>query len=86
MQLPADHLGDGAADARIDFVEHQAGQVRGLHRRDLQREADARQLAARGHLGQRPRRLPRVGADEELDVVVALRREHRRILRLDARR
>ncbi len=30
-------------------------------------------------------RLSRVGADEELDLVVAVRREHRRILRFDAR-
>ncbi len=85
VQLTADHLGHGATHAGIDFVEDQAGEVSGLDGRHLQRQADAREFAARGDLCQRPRRLSRVGADEELDLVVAVRREHRRILRLDAR-
>jgi hypothetical protein len=41
LELPADHLRHGAPDTRIDFVEHEAGQVRSPHGSDLQRQADA---------------------------------------------
>ena len=58
-QLAPDDFGHAAADTRIDFVEHQAGQRVALGRGDLDREADARQLAARGDFRERPRRLAR---------------------------
>ena len=40
----------------------------------LDRQADARQLAAGGHLGQRPQRRARVRGDQELDLLRARRR------------
>ena len=73
-QLPTDDFGDAAADARVDFVEDEAGQGIALHCGDLDREADARQFATRGDLGQRPRRLPGIGADQEFDLVARRRR------------
>ena len=39
----------------------------------LYRQRQARQLAAGGHLGQRPQRLAGVGGDAEFDLVQAMR-------------
>ena len=58
-QLATDDFRDAAADAGVDFVEHQAGQRVGLRRGDLDREADARQFAAGSDFRERPGRLTR---------------------------
>ncbi|HSW32408.1 MAG TPA: hypothetical protein VLH36_02220, partial [Steroidobacteraceae bacterium] len=84
FELATDHFRHGATDAGVDLVENQAGQVCRVQRRYLQRETDARQLATGRHPGQWSRRLPGVGADEELDVVAAVLRALRRIAQLDA--
>jgi hypothetical protein len=68
-QLPTDHLGHRAADPGVHLVEHEAGQVERIQRGHLQREADARELAAGGDLGQRAGRLARVRAHQEFDFV-----------------
>ena len=71
-QLPTDDLGHRAADAGIDLVEHHA-QRRGLgRRRHLHGEADARQFAAGGDLGEALGRLPGIGAHQKFDVVAAV--------------
>ena len=67
----ADGLGDGAADAGVDLVEDQrrrrcAGAL-ALGADDGDGEGDSRQLAARGDLGERPRRRAGVAGDQELD-------------------
>jgi hypothetical protein len=46
VQLTSDHLGNGATYAGVDFVEDQAGEVSRLDGCHLQRQADARELAA----------------------------------------
>ena len=52
-QFLADDLGDGAADAGIDFVEHHRRHGIQAERGDFDRQRDARQFAARGDLAQR---------------------------------
>jgi len=71
-QLPAHHLGDGAADTGIHFVEDEAGQVGRVDRCHLQGKADSRQLTSGRHLGEGARGLAGVGAHPELDVVPAV--------------
>ena len=71
-QLPADDFGHGATDAGIDFVEHHAAPFVG-HAGHLHGQRQARQFAARGHLGQRAQRLARIGGDAELDLVQSMR-------------
>ena len=78
LQQPADGRGDGAADARVDFVEDQRGHVAHFARHDLDRERDARQLAARGDARERTERLLRMARDAELDVLEAVARRRRR--------
>ena len=60
LHQPAHGLGDGAADAGVDLVEDQRRRrsVRALQLAadDRDGERDARELAARGDLGERPRR------------------------------
>ena len=51
-----------AADAHVHLVEDEGGDGTCLDGGHLDGEADAGELAARGHLGQRPGRLPRVRA------------------------
>ena len=53
LQPFAHRIGHRAADAAIDFVEHQRGGRRDLGQRHLQRQREARQLAARCDLRQR---------------------------------
>ena len=65
----ADRRRGGAADAAIDLVEHQRRHRIGLGQHDLQRQQEARQLAARGDLRQRPRRQAGIGRDLEGDAV-----------------
>ncbi len=49
---------------------------RGLgRRRDLNRETDARQLAAGGDFGEALERLPGIGAHQEFDLIAARRAE-----------
>src|SRR5207248_7606971 len=70
---PAERAADGvrrlAADAGVDLVED--------HRRPAadsrDRERDARELPARGRLGDRRERQARVGTQEERDAVGAVR-------------
>src|ERR1700733_13181299 len=84
-QLPSDDLRHGAADPRVDLVEYAAKRV-GIGRRgDLYGEADARQLPARGHLGEAFERLTRIGTHQKLDAVPAMRAEFF-LGRLDAHR
>src|SRR5438874_3524615 len=71
-ELAADDFGDRAADAGIDLVEDERGTPLVGGGEGLEREHDARQLAARGHAGERARLLARVGREEELDLVPAL--------------
>src|SRR3989454_1569150 len=71
-ELAADDLGHGAADAGIDLVEDERGAPLLGGGEGLEGEHDARQLAARGHAGERARLLARVRREEELDVVPAL--------------
>ena len=55
-QLPADDLGDGAADAGVDLVEHHAARLAPAAH-DTCTASDRRdELAAGGHLGERARR------------------------------
>src|SRR3989442_1436262 len=58
--------------AGIDLVEDERGAPLVGGGEGLEREHDARQLAARGHAGERARLLARVGREEELDLVPAL--------------
>ena len=65
----ADRIGDRAADARVDLVEHQRRSRAAIRQHDLQRQQKSRQLAARGDLGQGSRARSRVGLDPELHPV-----------------
>ena len=60
-----------AAHAAVDFVKHHGGNIAAVRRNDLDREAHARQLAARCDLGERLCRLPRIRADPKFDLVDA---------------
>ena len=67
LHQAADGLGDRAADAGIDLIEDQrAGAAVLLAGGDGDGQRDARELAARGDLGQRARRAAGVAGDEEL--------------------
>ena len=72
---PADRLGDGAAGAGIDLVEDQRRRGAAIGERHLQRQQEARQLAARRDLHQRPGLGAGIGADVEGDPVEAVRRD-----------
>ena len=72
-ELAPDDLRDRAADAGVDLIEDHAGAA-GFGARsegDLHREREPRELAARGDLRERSRRLARIGRDQELDVLEA---------------
>ena len=58
-QALADRVGDGAADAGVDLVEHQGRRGAALGERDFDRQQEARQFAAGGDFHQRAR--PRAG-------------------------
>ena len=70
----AHHLGHGAADAGVGLVEDQRGHRVGLRGEHRDREPDARELAARGHLRERPRGGPGVRGHPEFHPVDAARR------------
>ena len=70
----------------VDLVEDERGRVVGLGEDLLDRERDARQLAARGDPGQRPGRLARVRGEAIDDLVDAARIERDRVaVELDRR-
>ncbi len=69
----ADGVGDRAAHAGVDLVEHQRRRRTAVRQHDLERQQEARQLAAGGDLHQRARLGARVGLHPELDAVEALR-------------
>jgi NAD(P)-dependent dehydrogenase (short-subunit alcohol dehydrogenase family) len=67
----ADRARHRAADAAIDLVEDHGRGAALFGQRDLEREDEARQLAARRDLGQRTERCAGIGRDFELDPVAA---------------
>ena len=72
---PADRLGDGAAGARVDLVEDERRRRAAIGERHLQRQQEARQLAARRDLHERAGLGAGIGADVEGDPVEAVRRD-----------
>ena len=69
----ADRVGHRAADAGVDLVEHQRRRRAAVGQHDLERQQEARQLAAGGDLHQRPRPRAGIGLHPELDAVDAVR-------------
>ena len=69
----ADRIGDRAADAGVDLVEHQRRRRAAVGQHHLQRQQETRQLAARGDLHQRTRPRAGIGLHPELDPVDAVR-------------
>ncbi len=67
----ADRARHRAADAAIDLVEDHRRRPALLGERDLEREDEARQLAAAGDLVERGEVGAGVGGDQELDTVHA---------------
>ena len=83
----ADRVRGRAADTRVDLVEHVGRDLVGAAQRQLHRQHDARQLAARRDLGQGLQLLTLVGAEQHLDLVGAVGPEgRRRDPHLEARR
>ena len=72
-QALADRMGRGAADAVVDLVEHQGFPGLDLAHDHLEREQNARQLTARGDLGERTGRRLGGGRDFERHPVQAVR-------------
>src|SRR5439155_23675941 len=71
----ADSVGSASADAGVDLVEDQ--RLASAHRRD--RKRDARELAARGGLGDRRERQSGVWADQEAGLVGTCGSGYRRV-------
>ena len=67
-----DRVRDRAADPGVDLVEHQRRRRAAIRQHDLEREQEARELAAGGDLHQRPRPRARIGLDPEFDAVDAV--------------
>ncbi len=76
LEPPPDAFGSAAADARIHFIEDQRAHGGGTGSREagLERQRDARDLASRRHLLERPRLLAQVRRHQELHAVRARRR------------
>ena len=72
-QQSAHDLGDTATDTHINLVENQRRNARCLAGHDLNRQADTRQFATRSHLCQALERLAGVGADQQFDLLQAMR-------------
>ncbi len=70
-QPHADGVGDGAADGGVDLVEDEGRRRAAIGQRHLQRQQEARQLAARGDLHQRSGLGAGIGAHMEGDIVDA---------------
>ena len=68
-QHPTDWIRRAPTDARIHLVEDERGRVVGACQHRLERQRDARHLAARGDAGQRARRLAGIGREQERDGV-----------------
>src|SRR5690606_40087848 len=68
-QAPADDLGDAAAYARVDLVEHERRHGRRARAHDLERKTDARQLAARRDARERAERLARLAPHLDVDAL-----------------
>src|SRR3954469_11447459 len=69
----ANRFGDRAADADVDLVEDERADRRAAGGDELDCEADARELAARGDLGEGAQREARVRGDLELDFFASPR-------------
>ena len=78
-QPRADRVGHSAADAGVDFVEHQRGRRAAIGQHHLERQQEPRQLAAGGDLHQRSRLGAGIGLHPEFDAVEALRPRRLRI-------
>ena len=74
-QLLAHHIAAAPADADINLIEDERGRLIGRGEDGLERQHDARRLAAGGDLGQRLERLAGIGRDQELHPVNAGRVE-----------
>ncbi len=72
LQPLADRRGDRAADAAVDLVEDQRRHRRGAGQHQLQRQHEARQLAARGDARERPERRAGDGRDLEMHALAAM--------------
>ena len=72
-QPRADGVGHRAADAGIDFVEHQRRRRAAIGQHHLERQQKARKFAAGGDLHQRSRPRAGIGLHPELDAVEAVR-------------
>ena len=62
-QQPPHHFSHAPADACVDFIEDHRCDARFDRCQHLDREAHARQFAARSNFGKRPQRLPGVCGD-----------------------
>ena len=60
------------ADAAVDFVEDEAGNVCRARGHDLERQSDPGKLATGGNLGQRTGWLSRIGRDEKGHLIEAI--------------
>jgi hypothetical protein len=69
----ADGGGNRTTDAAVYLVEHQHGRRTHLRERNLQREREARELAAGRDFGQRPKRNTLDGSDLEGDAFETVR-------------
>src|ERR1700682_6261132 len=69
LKHAADGRGDGAADADVDFVEYQRGQLADFGQHDLNRETQAGQLAARRDPRHWTQRLLDVRGNLQLDTL-----------------
>ena len=65
----ADRAGHGTADAAVNFVEDDRCRATLFGKRDLQREDEAREFAARGDLAERGEIRAGVGRDQEFDGI-----------------
>ena len=78
-QAAPDRVGAPPADPGVDLVEDEDGRVVGLGEDALDRQRDARQLAARGDPGERPGRLAGVRGEAVDDLVGAAGIERDRV-------
>ena len=76
-QPRADGVGDRAADAGVDLVEHQRRRRAAIGQHDLEREQEARKLAAGRDLHHRPRPRAGIGLHPELDAIESVRTRRR---------
>ena len=70
-QFPADDFSHGATNAGVYFIEDHAARL-ARRARYLHRKRQARELAARGDLGERSQGLTRIGGDAKFNLVNAV--------------